>query len=135
MCLFNDAFDTFYFTVNWKEGWKEMFLFNDALIIFYFTVNWKEGRKCVYLTTHSTHFIYVYLSDIWKKTILIVRKETRCRHMGYSFRLAARVLLYASSPQTGQHIPRLLLHQLWSTVKLIQIIKMKIHCPSSRTTL
>ena len=25
-----------------------------------------------------------------------MRKETRCRHMGYSFRLAARVLLYAS---------------------------------------
>ena len=27
----------------------------------------------------------------------MVREETRCRHMGYSFRLAARVLLYASS--------------------------------------
>ena len=25
------------------------------------------------------------------------REETRCRHLGYSFRLAARVLLYASS--------------------------------------
>ena len=25
------------------------------------------------------------------------REKTRCRHMGYSFRLAARVLLYASS--------------------------------------
>ena len=36
-------------------------------------------------------------SDIWLRTILIVRKETRCRHIGYSFRLAARVLLYASS--------------------------------------
>ena len=51
-----------------------------------------------YLTTHSTHFIYGYMaSDIWLSTILIVRKETRCRHIGYSFRLAARVLLYASS--------------------------------------
>ena len=68
-----------------------------------------------YLTTHSTHFIYGYMaSDIWLRTILIVRKETlchhilerttqiardktRCRHMGYTFRLAARVLLYASS--------------------------------------
>ena len=59
---------------------------------------WKEGRKCFYLTTHSTHFIYGYMaSDIWLKTILIVRKETRCRHMDYSFRLAARVLLYAPS--------------------------------------
>ena len=31
------------------------------------------------------------------KTTLIARKETRCLHMGYSFRLAARVLLYSSS--------------------------------------
>ena len=36
-------------------------------------------------------------SDIWLRTIPIVRKETRCRHMGYSFRLTARVLLYAPS--------------------------------------
>ena len=51
-----------------------------------------------YLTTHSTHFIYGYMaSDICLRTILIVRKETRCRHMGYSFPLAARVLLYALS--------------------------------------
>ena len=51
-----------------------------------------------YLTTHLTHFIYGYMtSDIWLRTILIVREETRCRHICYSFRLAARVLLYASS--------------------------------------
>ena len=51
-----------------------------------------------YLTTHSTHFIYGYMaSDIWLRTILIVRKETRCRHIGYSFRLTERVLLYAPS--------------------------------------
>ena len=49
-----------------------------------------------YLTTHSTHFIYGYMaSDIWLRTILIVRKETRCRHIGYSYRLAARIFLYA----------------------------------------
>ena len=56
------------------------------------------GRKeMFYLMTHSTHFIHGYMaSDIWLRTILIVRKETRCRHIGYSFRLAARVLLYAS---------------------------------------
>ena len=41
------------------------------------------GRKeMFYLTTHSTHFIYGYMaSDIWLRTILIVRKETRCRHI------------------------------------------------------
>ena len=36
-------------------------------------------------------------SHIWLRTILIVRKETRCRHIGYSFRLTARVLLYVPS--------------------------------------
>ena len=58
-----------------------------------------EGRKEIfYLTTHSTHFIYGYMaSDIWLRTILKVRKETHCRHTGYSFRLAARVILYAPS--------------------------------------
>ena len=55
-------------------------------------------RKMFYLTTHSTHFIYGYMaSDIWLRTILIVREETRCRHMGYSYWLTARVLLYAPS--------------------------------------
>ena len=54
------------------------------------TARRKEGN--VYLTMHSTHFIYCYMaSDIWLRTILIVRKETSCRHIGYSFRLAARV--------------------------------------------
>ena len=55
-------------------------------------------REMFYLTTHSTHFIYGYMaSDLWLRTILIVRKETRCRHIGYSYRLTARVLLYAPS--------------------------------------
>ena len=55
-------------------------------------------RDILYLTTHSTHFIYGYMaSDIWLRTILIVRKETRCRHIGYSYRLTAMVLLYAPS--------------------------------------
>ena len=61
--------------------------------------NQPKGRKeMFYLTTHSTHFIYSYIaSDIWLRTILIVRKETCYRHIGYSFQLAARVLLYAPS--------------------------------------
>ena len=57
-----------------------------------------KGKEMFYLMTHSTHFIYGYMaSDIWLWTILIVRKETRCRPIGYSFRLTARVLLYAPS--------------------------------------
>ena len=62
-------------------------------LLFYYT-----EREMFYLTTHSTHFIYGYMaSDIWLRTILIVRKETRCRRIGYSYRLTARVLLYAPS--------------------------------------
>ena len=58
----------------------------------------EREREMFYLTTHSTHFIYGYMaSDIWLRTILIVRKETRCRQIGNSFRLTARVLLYAPS--------------------------------------
>ena len=38
-------------------------------------------NEMFYLTTHSTYFIYGYMaSDIWLKTILIVRKEKRCSH-------------------------------------------------------
>ena len=55
-------------------------------------------REMFYLTTHSTHFIYGYMaSDIWLRTILIVRKETRCCHIGYSYQWTARLLLYAPS--------------------------------------
>ena len=62
------------------------------------TILKQRERKMIYLTTHSTHFIYGYMaSDIWLRTILIVRKEIRCRHIGYSYRLTARVLLYAPS--------------------------------------
>ena len=55
-------------------------------------------NEMLYLSTHSTHFIYSYMaSDTWLRTILIVRKETHSRHIGYSFRLTARVLLYVQS--------------------------------------
>ena len=59
----------------------------------------EEGRKeMFYLTTHSTHVMYGYVaSDILEITTQIAREESRFCHMSYSFRLAARVLLYASS--------------------------------------
>ena len=51
-----------------------------------------------YLTTHSTHFIYGHMASyIWLRTFLIVRKETRCRHISYFYRLTTRVILYAPS--------------------------------------
>ena len=63
-----------------------------------FLMRFSERENFFFLTTYSTHFIYGYMaSDIWLRTILIVRKETRCRHIGYSYRLTARVLLYATS--------------------------------------
>ena len=78
--------------------------FQSARTLFGIRSRWCEHTTCereremFYLTTHSTHFIYGYMaSDIWLRTILIVRKETRCRHIGYSYRLTARVLLYAPS--------------------------------------
>ena len=61
----------------------------------------KEIRKkgnVLFNDALNTFFIYGYMaSDIWLRTILIVRKETRGRQIGYSFRLTARVLLYAPS--------------------------------------
>ena len=57
-----------------------------------------KEREMFCLTTHSTHFMYGYMaSDIWLRTILIVRKETCCCHLCYSYRLTARVLLYTPS--------------------------------------
>ena len=63
-----------------------------------YQIHIEREREMFYLTTLSTHFIYGYMaSDIWLGTILIVRTETRRRHIGYSYRLTARVLLYAPS--------------------------------------
>ena len=64
----------------------------------------EREREMFYLTTHSTHFIYGYMaSDIWLRTILIVRKETCCRHIGYSYRLRARVLYAPSHRQDNTY--------------------------------
>ena len=50
-----------------------------------------------YLMMHSTHFIYdkYMASDMLKEHA--DSEKTSCRHMGYSFQLALRILLYASS--------------------------------------
>ena len=78
--------------------YTKMYLFNNTHNTFLLMVLPGREREMFYLTTHSTHFIYGYMpSDIWLRTILIVRKETHCRHIGYSYRLTARVLLYAQS--------------------------------------
>ena len=87
--------DRFTWRVWFTSSLYRLFIFIKAPTSF--TLH-KREREIFYLTTHSTHLIYGYMaSDIWLRTILIVRKETRCRHIGYSYRLAARVLLYAPS--------------------------------------
>ena len=51
-----------------------------------------EGRKVMfYLTTH------ILFTVIWRRTYGKGERGSRCRHMGYSFRLAVRVLLYGPS--------------------------------------
>ena len=71
----------------------------------------EREREMFYLMTHSTHSIYSYMaSDIWLRTILMVKKETRCHHIGYSYRLTARVLLYAPSHRQDNTY-----HSLWYT--------------------
>ena len=58
----------------------------------------KPLQGFIKISSTPIYFIYGYMeSDIWSRTFLIVREETRCRHIGYSFQLTARVLLYAPS--------------------------------------
>ena len=50
------------------------------------------------LGKEGTHLIYAYMaSDIIMVKDHSTREKTRCHHMGYSFRLAARDNLYAQS--------------------------------------
>ena len=67
-----------------------------------------QGKKCFINDTLNT-FSYDYMaSDIWQRTMKIAREETR--RMGYTLRLAARVLLYAPS-----HRQDSTQHGLWYT--------------------
>ena len=67
----------------------------------HFIYDYMEGRnEMFYLTTHSTHFIYGYMASDMVKDHSYSDRETHCHHIGYSFRITARVLLYAPS-QTG----------------------------------
>ena len=71
----------------------------------------KDGRIC--FSQGHTHYSFMESDTI--KDYSDSERGNLLRHfMGYSFCLAARDLLYASS-QTWQHTPQSLLHQLWST--------------------
>ena len=56
----------------------------------------KEGNV-LFNDALNTFYVRLYGVRHMAKDHLIVRKETRCRNIGYSFRLTARVLLYALS--------------------------------------
>ena len=60
----------------------------------------KEGNV-LFNDALNTFYLRLYGVRHMLRTILIERKETRCRHIGYSLRLAARVLLYAPSHRQG----------------------------------
>ena len=88
---------------RWTDTERERnVLFNDALNTYLRLYGMNE---CLTTPQHEKQIGYwvsengygYMASDIWLRTILIVRKETRCRHIGYSYRLTAWVLLYASS--------------------------------------
>ena len=59
------------------------------------SVGLQRERERNVLFNDALNTFYLRLYGV--RTILIVRKETRCRHIGYSYRLTARVLLYAPS--------------------------------------
>ena len=63
----------------------------------------KEGNV-LFNDALNTFYLWLYHIRHLVKTILIARVKTCCHHMGYSFRLAAGVLLYAPWP---------LIHQSW----------------------
>ena len=73
----------------------------------------KGMKDMLYLTLLSTHFIYGYMVNDY----FLSERNSHCNHyMGYSFRLAARYLLYAPSHrQDSIIIPQPLLHQSWNT--------------------
>ena len=82
------------------EGRKEMFylmMHSTAFYLWLYGVRRKEGNV-IFNDALNTFYLRLYRrQDIWLRTILIVRKETRCHYMGCYFRLTARVLLYAQS--------------------------------------
>ena len=67
-----------------------------------FEVGQRE-REMFYLTMHSTHFIYGYImaSDIWLRTILIVRNGNPLPPHRLLFLINSKVSFICTVPQTG----------------------------------
>ena len=59
---------------------------------------WRKEVNVLFNDALNTFYLRLYgFTHMVKDHSDSEREETRCRHMGYSFRLAAKVLLYASS--------------------------------------
>ena len=66
-----------------------------VVVVVMVVVGRKEGNV---LFNDALNTFYLRLYGVRRlRTILIVIKETHCRHIGYSLRLTARVILYAPS--------------------------------------
>ena len=63
----------------------------------------KGERNVLFNDALNTFYLRLYGVRHMVKDHSDSEKETRCRHIGYSYRLTARVILYAPS------------HQSWST--------------------
>ena len=64
----------------------------------------KEGNV-LFNDTLNILYLQLYCERMVKDS-LIAREETCYHHMGYTFRLAARILLYAPYQETRQNIPQ-----------------------------
>ena len=88
--------------------------YNDSLVCFFkhdsleltidswrlhtvYSIKCQREREMFYLTTHSTHFIYGYMASDMVTDHSDSEKRNPLPHIGYSYRLTSRVLLYAPS--------------------------------------
>ena len=80
-------------------------------------VSIRKGKEMLYLTTHSTHFIYGYMAS----DIIMVKDHSDSERgnplppPGLLVSINSKGSFICTIPQTGLHIPRPLLHQSWST--------------------
>ena len=94
--LLNDALNTFYLRLyGRKEG---NVLLNDALNTFYLRLYGRKEGNVLFNDTLNTFYLRLYgVGHMVKDYSDSERGKTHCRHVGYSFRLTARVLLCAPS--------------------------------------
>ena len=101
-----------YWFITRSVHFKDNLMMFSMYFCYWLYCNWKEGNV-LFNNALNTCYLRLYGVRHMVKTTQIVREETHCRHIDYSFWLAARVLLYALSHRQDNTWP--LLHQSWST--------------------